>query len=100
MTTQAFRLRPIMKQGTASSIPETWTHYASLETARTGAKTMYHNDRVLHALSIHDCAVRRACCVDGNASQARRAATVHFRLRPGHFPQPAIIGVPVQLAPS
>ena len=34
----AFRLRPIMKQGTAAGIPETWTHYQSVEDARAGAK--------------------------------------------------------------
>jgi hypothetical protein len=46
MATPAFRLRPIMKQGTAS-IPETWTHYPSVEDARAGARVMYQNDRVL-----------------------------------------------------
>ena len=54
MPTQAFRLRPIMKQGTAASIPETWTHYLSVEDARAGAKTMYHNDRVLRVMMVTD----------------------------------------------
>jgi hypothetical protein len=54
MATQAFRLRPIMKQGTAASIPETWTHYLSVEDARAGAKTMYHNDRVLRVMMVTD----------------------------------------------
>ena len=27
MVPQAYRLRAIMKQGTAASIPQTWTHY-------------------------------------------------------------------------
>ena len=27
MVPQKYRLRPIMKQGTAASIPQTWTHY-------------------------------------------------------------------------
>ena len=54
MTTQAFRLRPIMKQGTASGIPETWTHYPSVEDARTGAKLMYQNDRVLRVMVVTD----------------------------------------------
>jgi hypothetical protein len=36
MTATSFRLRPIMKQGTASSIPETWMHYASVDEARQG----------------------------------------------------------------
>src|SRR5438874_530707 len=45
--TQAFRLRAIMKQGTAASLPETWTHYPSVQAARAGAKVMYHNDLLL-----------------------------------------------------
>jgi len=52
MATQPFRLRPIMRQGTASSIPETWTHYASVEEARAGAKQMYHDDRVLRVMLV------------------------------------------------
>jgi len=43
----AFRLRPIMRQGTASSIPETWVRYGTLESARAAVKQMYHDDRVL-----------------------------------------------------
>jgi len=54
VTVQAFRLRPIMKQGTASSIPETWTHYSSVEDARAGAKPMYQNDRVLRVMVVTD----------------------------------------------
>ena len=56
MTMQAFRLRPIMKQGTAATIPETWTHYPSLEEARAGARFMYHNDRVLRVMVVTDSA--------------------------------------------
>ena len=54
MATPTFRLQPIMKQGTAASIPETWTHYASIEDARTGAKLMYHNDRILRVMVVTD----------------------------------------------
>jgi hypothetical protein len=54
MAPQSFRLRPIMRQGTASSIPETWTHYASVEEARAGAKDMYRNDRVLRVMVVVD----------------------------------------------
>jgi len=54
--TQAFRLRAIMKQGTAASLPETWTHYASVDTARAGAKVMYKNDRVLRVMMVTDSA--------------------------------------------
>jgi hypothetical protein len=41
-----------MRQGTASSIPETWMHYGSLEEARAGAKQMYHDDRVLRVMLV------------------------------------------------
>jgi hypothetical protein len=54
MVPQKYRLRPIMKQGTAASIPQTWTHYASPEDAREGAKLMYHNDRVLRVMMVTD----------------------------------------------
>ena len=54
MGADSFRLRPIMKQGTASSIPETWTHYPSIEEARAAAKTMYQNDRVLRVMVVID----------------------------------------------
>jgi len=54
MVTQKYRLRPIMKQGTAASIPETWAHYGSPEDAREGAKLMYHNDRVLRVMMVTD----------------------------------------------
>ncbi len=54
MATQGFRLRPIMKQGTAASISETWAHYPSIDDARVGAKLMYHNDRVLRVMVVAD----------------------------------------------
>jgi len=54
MTIQGFRLRPIMKQGTASGVTETWEHYPSVEDARTGAKLMYQNDRVLRVMVVTD----------------------------------------------
>ncbi len=56
MATQAFRLRAIMKQGTAASPPETWEHYRSTEDGRAGAKLMYHNDRVLRVMLVTDSA--------------------------------------------
>jgi hypothetical protein len=45
-----------MKQGTAASLPERWTHYPSIEAARAGAKVMYHNDRVLRVMMVTDSA--------------------------------------------
>jgi hypothetical protein len=52
--TPAFRLRPTMKQGTASGLSETWTHYSTVEAARAGAKLMYANDRVLRVMLVTD----------------------------------------------
>jgi hypothetical protein len=54
MATRLFRLRPIMKQGTAAAVPETWTRYPSVEEARAGAKLMYTNDRVLRVMVVTD----------------------------------------------
>ena len=54
MNADAFRLRPIMRQGTATSIPETWTRFTSIEDARAGAKHMYHDDRVLRVMLVRD----------------------------------------------
>jgi hypothetical protein len=47
-----FKLRSIMRQGTASSIPETWRLFTSIEEARTAVKEMYHDDRVLRAFIV------------------------------------------------
>ena len=54
MVPQAYRLRAIMKQGTAASIPQTWMRYRSAEEARADAKLMYHNDRVLRVMMVTD----------------------------------------------
>jgi hypothetical protein len=43
-----------MRQGTASSIPETWKHYATAEEGRSAAREMYHNDRVLRVMLVVD----------------------------------------------
>jgi len=47
-----YRLRPTMKQGTASSIDETWRHYQSVDEARAGARWMYRDDRVLRVMIV------------------------------------------------
>ncbi|MGE5245712.1 MAG: hypothetical protein ACM3SQ_15930 [Betaproteobacteria bacterium] len=54
MTAHAFRLRPIMRQGTPSGVPETWTRYTTVEEARAAAKQMYHDDRVLRVMLVVD----------------------------------------------
>jgi hypothetical protein len=43
-----------MRQGTAASIPETWTRYGSIDEAREGARHMYHDDRVLRVMLVVD----------------------------------------------
>ena len=45
-----------MKQGTASSVPETWMHFGSVDDARAAAKRMYHDDRVLRVMLVADSA--------------------------------------------
>jgi hypothetical protein len=50
----AFRLRPVMRQGTASSIPEVWQRFATLDEARNSVKQMYHDDRVLRVFIVTD----------------------------------------------
>jgi hypothetical protein len=52
--TPAFRLRPMMRQGTASSIPETWIRFSTLDDARKAVKQMYHDDRVLRVFIVSD----------------------------------------------
>ena len=54
MAMRLFRLGPIMRQGTATGVPETWEHDASVEDARDGAKHMYHDDRVLRVMMVID----------------------------------------------
>jgi hypothetical protein len=44
----------MMRQGTASSIPETWTRFTTLEDARKAIKGMYQDDRVLRAFIVTD----------------------------------------------
>lgn len=55
----ALRLRPIMRQGTASSIPEVWRRFSTVEEARQAVKQMYHDDRVLRVSIVTDTAPPR-----------------------------------------
>jgi len=52
MNIKRYRLRPTMKQGTASSISETWVHYESADKARAAAKRMYQDGRVLRVMLV------------------------------------------------
>jgi hypothetical protein len=51
---KTFRVRAIMKQGTAASLPAVWERYPTVEAARTAIRAMYHNDRVLRAFIVTD----------------------------------------------
>jgi hypothetical protein len=47
-----FRLRAIMRQGTAAGLPAVWEQYATLDAARAAVRAMYSNDRVLRVLIV------------------------------------------------
>jgi hypothetical protein len=49
-----FRLRAIMRQGTAASLPAVWERYATIDAARAPVRGMYSNDRVLRVLIVTD----------------------------------------------
>ena len=44
----------MMRQGTASTIPETSAHYATIESARAAVKQAYHDDRMLRVFIVAD----------------------------------------------
>lgn len=50
----AFRVRAIMKQGTAASLPAVWERYPTTDAAKVAIREMYHNDRVLRAFIVVD----------------------------------------------
>lgn len=49
-----FRLRAIMRQGTAASLPAVWERYATIDAARAAVRGMYSNDRVVRVLIVTD----------------------------------------------
>jgi hypothetical protein len=53
-TRTLFKLRAIMRQGTAASLPAVWERYATVDAARTAVRGMYANDRVLRVLIVTD----------------------------------------------
>jgi len=53
-TRTLFRLRAIMRQGTAASLPAVWERYATIDAARAAVRGMYSNDRVLRVLIVTD----------------------------------------------
>ena len=51
-TAGVFRLRAIMRQGTAASLPAAWERYGTIDAARAAVRGMYTNDRVLRVLIV------------------------------------------------
>jgi hypothetical protein len=51
---QRFRLLATMVQGTASALPEAWQRYRNVEDARSGAREMMRNHRVLRVAIVED----------------------------------------------
>lgn len=49
-----YRLFATMVQGTAAALPETWQTFRTVEDARTGAREMLHNHRVLRVAIVED----------------------------------------------
>ena len=49
-----FRLRAIMRQGTAASLPAVWERYATIDAARAAVRGMYSDGRVLRVLIVTD----------------------------------------------
>jgi hypothetical protein len=43
-----------MVQGTAAALPEAWQSYGTVEDARSGAREMLHNHRVLRVAIVED----------------------------------------------
>jgi hypothetical protein len=50
----SFRLRAIMRQGTAASLAAVWERYPTIDAARAAVRGMYSNDRVLRVLIVSD----------------------------------------------
>ena len=49
-----FKLIATMRRGTASGIPEGWAQYASIESARAGATSLLHEDRILRVMVVRN----------------------------------------------
>jgi hypothetical protein len=49
-----FRLQANMRRGTSSSLPGTWSSYASIDEARLAAREMLRDDRVVRVTVVTD----------------------------------------------
>lgn len=48
------RVRAVMKQGTAASLPAVWERYPTDTAARAAARELYRDDRVMRAYIVTD----------------------------------------------
>ena len=78
-----FRLRAIMRQGTAASLPAVWEQYATIDAARAVVRGMYSNDRVLRVLIVTDDVPPRSVLERADAT-TRTALQRGRRSRPRH----------------
>ena len=53
-TIERFRLRAIMRQGTAASLSAVWERFHTTGEARAAARGLYHDDRVLRVYMTDD----------------------------------------------
>jgi hypothetical protein len=51
---KTFRLQANMRRGTGSSLPGTWSSYASIDEARLAAREMLRDDRVVRVTVVTD----------------------------------------------
>jgi hypothetical protein len=49
-----FKLIATMKRGSAAGIPAAWARYQTIEAARIGTATLFHDERVLRAMIVRN----------------------------------------------
>ena len=49
-----FKLIATMRRGSATGIAAAWPGYETIEAARIGTATLFHDDRVLRAMIVRD----------------------------------------------
>ena len=49
-----FKLIATMKRGSSAGIPAAWARYPTIEAARMGTVTLFHDERVLRAMIVRN----------------------------------------------
>jgi len=49
-----FKLIATMKRGSSAGIPAAWARYPTIEAARIGTVTLFHDERVLRAMIVRN----------------------------------------------